>query len=387
MTRIFLHGPLAHPALIEAALGKAPREIAPFTLAGHALAAGRHGDDLRLVSRPGDSVAGVVLTDLDPEATLRLRHALGVVQGRDVGDPQPIGDDGLGGWPDGMPHDGGTTVTPPAPSAQRIAVLALALAEARALIGQTTPAAIGARWQMLLVRAAARLRALQPAAAGRRHQPRPADLTIHAWRQPYANFFSAEEVDLEHRHFDGGRSGILNRAAFVSGDAVTVLPWDPIRDRVLVVEQIRIGPLLRGDANPWLIEAVAGRVDPFESPEDAARREAIEEAGVELRELLPIGGYYPSPGTLTEHLYSYIALCDLPDITSALGGLETEGEDIRTHVMAFEELMSLVQRPEGANAPLMLSAWWLAANRDRLRAQAKAREGLPQDLVLQGPQA
>jgi nudix-type nucleoside diphosphatase (YffH/AdpP family) len=154
------------------------------------------------------------------------------------------------------------------------------------------------------------------------------------------------------------------------GDAVTVLPWDPVRDRVLVVEQFRAGCWMRGDANPWSIEPVAGRIDGGETPEEAARRETREEAGLALHELLPVGTYYPSPAAVTEYLYSYVALADLPDGAAGVGGAEEEAEDIRGHVIAFETLMELIDSGEVANGPLILTALWLSRHRERLRRGA-----------------
>ena len=195
-------------------------------------------------------------------------------------------------------------------------------------------------------------------------------MQLVARSEPYAHFFAVEEYDLRYRRFDGALSPVINRAAFVSGDAATVLPYDPVRDRVMVVEQFRVGPFARGDANPWMIEAIAGRVDPFETPEQCARREAAEEAGLSLHDLIEVARYYPSPGAKTEYLYSYVALCDLPDDTPRLGGEAAEAEDIRAHVIPFDRLMEIVRLPEGGNGPLILTAMWLAANRDRLRAGA-----------------
>jgi len=188
------------------------------------------------------------------------------------------------------------------------------------------------------------------------------------WRQPYASFFSVEETDLTFRRFDGSLSPTVTRAAFVSGDAVTVLPYDPVRDRVLLVEQFRAGPFGRGDPQPWQLEVVAGRIDPGETPQEAARREAVEEAGLDLAELLPISACYASPGAKTEFLYCYLGLCDLPDGAAGLFGLAEEAEDIRGHLVAFDALMALVASGEIATAPVVLSIFWLALNRDRLRA-------------------
>jgi len=224
------------------------------------------------------------------------------------------------------------------------------------------------RWDMMLRRAASRLRARGHEGAQIRREAHDSDIALRDRRLVYANYFSVEEYDFRHSRFDGGTSPEINRAAFISSDAATVLPYDPKRDLVLVVEQIRSGPLARGAENPWLLEPIAGRVDAFETPEDCARREAAEEAGLTLDRLIEAARYYPSPGAKAEFLYSYIALCDLPDDLPRLGGLASEAEDIRAHLLPFEEAMALISTPEFASGPLILSLLWLAGQRERFRA-------------------
>lgn len=90
----------------------------------------------------------------------------------------------------------------------------------------------------------------------------------------------------------------LSRELFVRHDAVCVLPYDPQRDRVVLIEQFRVGALGKVD-NPWLIELVAGLIDKDEAPDEVARREAVEEAGLELADLWPVTRYFPSPGAAT----------------------------------------------------------------------------------------
>jgi nudix-type nucleoside diphosphatase (YffH/AdpP family) len=139
---------------------------------------------------------------------------------------------------------------------------------------------------------------------------------------------------------------------------------------VLVVQQIRMGPLAKGDPNPWLIEPVAGLIDAGESAESTALRELREEAGlgVQASALRRVGTYYPSPGAIAQVLTSYVALCDLPDGEGGLHGVDDEGEDIRTHVLSFDALMALIASGEAADAPLIVSAQWLALNRATLRS-------------------
>ena len=135
-----------------------------------------------------------------------------------------------------------------------------------------------------------------------------------------------------------------------------------------MIEQFRAGPYARGDANPWLIETVAGRIDGGETPEEAARREAEEEAGLTLKALIAGPRYYPSPAAKAEYIYSFVGIADLPDSAAGLGGLASEAEDIRSHVISFDRLMALVDSGEIDNAPLQLIAFWLARERPRIRA-------------------
>ena len=93
----------------------------------------------------------------------------------------------------------------------------------------------------------------------------------------------------------------------------------------------------------------------------------MEEAGLALGELLPVAGYYPTPGAKAEFLYSYLALCDLPDGVAGVFGMAGEAEDIRGHLVSFDRLMDLVASGEASNAPLVLTALWLQRERGRLR--------------------
>lgn len=192
------------------------------------------------------------------------------------------------------------------------------------------------------------------------------DLMLQRHRRPYAHYFGMEEFLLQHRRFDGNMSATMERAVFTSGDAVTVLPYDVERDLVLLIEQFRAGPLARRDPRPWCLETVAGRCDRTEPPEETARREAEEEAGLRLGRLERVSAFYPSPGIMSEYIVSFVGEADLGS-AGGTHGLDEEDEDIRSIIVPRERAMAAVASGEINCAPLLISLLWLEANASRLR--------------------
>ncbi len=124
----------------------------------------------------------------------------------------------------------------------------------------------------------------------------------------YKGFFSVKELDLTYRKFNNEQSEIVSRSALISSDAVIILPYDPINDRVLLIQQFRIGPYIKGDEWPWVLEPIAGIIDKEETPEQAGLREAREEAHLEIKKLLLVARSYPSPGISTEFFINMLGL-------------------------------------------------------------------------------
>ena len=182
----------------------------------------------------------------------------------------------------------------------------------------------------------------------------------------YSGFFRINRYRLRHRLFAGGWSGAIEREVFERGHAVGVLPYDPVADSLVLIEQFRIGALVAG-MSPWLIEVVAGIVEEGEAPEEVARRETREEAGLEIQALMPMCRYLVSPGGSSESVRLY---CGRVDSRGAGGihGLAEEHEDIRVDRLPYGDAMRLLEEGRVTNSVSLIALQWLALHRDRVRA-------------------
>jgi ADP-ribose pyrophosphatase len=181
----------------------------------------------------------------------------------------------------------------------------------------------------------------------------------------FRGFYRLDRLHLRHRQFSGEMGPVLSRELFLRHDAVCVLPYDPQRDEVVLIEQFRVGAMEKG-AHPWLLELVAGLIDTDEVPEAVAHREAREEADIELTSLWPITQYFPSPGGSDEHVYLYLGRCSSVG-AGGVHGLAEEGEDIRVHVWPFEDALQAVKDGRINNAASIIALQWLALNRAEVR--------------------
>ncbi len=193
----------------------------------------------------------------------------------------------------------------------------------------------------------------------------PRDVEIIERGTPYQGFFRIEAYRLRHRRFEGGWTDVMTRELFERGQAAVVLPYDAVRDRVVLIEQFRIGAYAAG-LGPWLIEAVAGIVEPGETPEAVVHREALEEAGCRITALESIGRVLPSPGGSSELLHLYCGRVDSEGV-GGVHGLDHEHEDIRVFALPLEKALTRLARGEILSANAVMTLQWLALNRARLR--------------------
>lgn len=178
--------------------------------------------------------------------------------------------------------------------------------------------------------------------------------------------YRIDRVRFRHALHGGGTSGTLERELFLRGDIVGVLIRDPAADRVLLVEQFRIGAMHRSP-DPWLREIVAGGIAAGESPEQAARREAKEETGLDVDRLERVARYLASPGMTTEEVHVFVADCDLSNVVEGRHGLVEEDEDILVQVVPVERAIAMLDTGEVCNALSIVALQWLRHERLRER--------------------
>ncbi|WP_417440021.1 NUDIX domain-containing protein [Idiomarina abyssalis] len=180
----------------------------------------------------------------------------------------------------------------------------------------------------------------------------------------YQGFLSVYRYSLQHRLFSGDWSPVIDRELMERGHAVVVIPYDPVTDELVVVEQFRVGAL-EDENGPWLFEFVAGMFDADESAEEVATRELEEEAGLTAKRLIYATSYYSSPGGTDEKLTIYIAEVDSKSAAD-FGGLPEEDEDIRVHVIPRDKVIAMLEREEINNAASVIGLQWLQLYHDKV---------------------
>ena len=275
MRHLFIYGTLRHLPLLEIVLGRSAEaiDLSLANLPSYQVSAAAEGPFPTIETRDGAQAEGLLVRGLSADDFARLDFYEGAFdydlvpvtlangQGAEVYLPQP------GRWTAQGPWS--------LPEWERdwAALSCHAAREVMSYMGKRPRAEVDAMFPMIRRRAHQQVLATQGM-----HDPLALDGKVEVTdrRRVYANFFALDEISLRHETFDGSMSAQIDRAVFVSADAALVLPYDPLRDRVLLVEQIRMGPLARGDHTRWQLEPIAGHIDPGETPQAAARREARE---------------------------------------------------------------------------------------------------------------
>lgn len=208
----------------------------------------------------------------------------------------------------------------------------------------------------------------------------PSEVVIEEKSRAFDAYFKVDRMTIRHKLYSGGWSPPLMREVLTRGHAVAVLPYDPVREELVFVEQFRIAAMVafdqptsqvRAEDSPggaWLLECIAGIVEEGEEPAEVARRESLEEAGCVVEDLIHARSFLTSPGCLTESVAFYCGRTDASDI-GGIHGVADEGEDIRVVRLSVGEAFARLDRGGINNAFTLVALEWFRNRHDTLRAR------------------
>lgn len=188
----------------------------------------------------------------------------------------------------------------------------------------------------------------------------------------YKGFFKMERLQIQHSLFAGGWSELITRELIHKGHAASVLLYDPKLEKVVMVEQFRVGTMENTSTQDmqgaWTLELVAGFIEKGERAEDVIHREAKEESGSVIMEIVPIYKFLASPGNSSETTTLFCGKVDASN-SGGIFGLAHEGEDIRVHVLTLEDALSNIENGRINTATPIIALQWLEKHRENLRTK------------------
>ena len=176
----------------------------------------------------------------------------------------------------------------------------------------------------------------------------------------YSGFFKMNEITLKYKKYDGSWSNNIKRELFGGAQVSAVLPYDPIKKEIVLLQQFRPGTISK-NVNNYLDEIVAGIIDPGEDPETAAKRECLEETGCKIKKLKPIQGYFPAPGSSESYYYLFIG--EVKTIKkSRVMGLAYENEDILVKSYKLDKVKEMLKKGKITNGITLIALQWFFLN-------------------------
>jgi len=170
------------------------------------------------------------------------------------------------------------------------------------------------------------------------------------------DFFKVEEAILSYEKYDGRMSDTVRRLNFERGDAAAALLYNKDSGKIILVEQFRYPTYEKSGG--WMLEVVAGIIDPGENPEECIRREITEETGFNVDSPIHISTFYLSPGGSSERIFLYFAEVSDAERISDGGGVDTEHEDIKITEFSPQEIRNAMESGQILDAKTIIALMW-----------------------------
>ncbi len=179
----------------------------------------------------------------------------------------------------------------------------------------------------------------------------------------FKGYFRIIRYKLKIKLFNGSWGKTVVREVFDRGNAVALLPYDPVNKKIVLIEQFRIGAISKISCfSPWLLEPIAGVIGSNESFERAILRESKEEAGLKILKLVHICDYLVSPGGCTENVSLFLGRVDTKSILTKFHGVRSESEDIKIHVLDIRAARELLFKNKVSNSMCIIALQWFFLN-------------------------
>ena len=191
------------------------------------------------------------------------------------------------------------------------------------------------------------------------------EVAISSKEHAYRGYVKVDTYRLRHKISDDEWSGEMQRQVVERGHAVAVLPFDPIRKELVLIEQFRIGAFTSPGFQPFQIECVAGMIEEGQTAEEAAYRETLEETGLEADALLPMVSYLSSPGVISEALTLFLGKVDATD-AGGIFGVDHEDEHIHAFPVPLEDALELLETGAIENGMTVIALQWLKLNQHKI---------------------
>ena len=199
-----------------------------------------------------------------------------------------------------------------------------------------------------------------------------ADFTVESTETVWSGHTQLDVVRFRNRRFDGAMSNLRTWEVWLRGHAVGVLPYDPVTDQLVMIEQFRYPAALAG-VDPVMLEIPGGFADAGESDEQTAVREMREEMNLAPNRLHRVGNFVLSAGGSDESVTIFAGRIAAPpaatDGVVGFAGLASENEDIRVRVIPALHAIENALAGRYANAITAMALLWFANRRVWLREQ------------------
>ena len=173
-------------------------------------------------------------------------------------------------------------------------------------------------------------------------------------------FFKMNEYILKYKKYDGSWSKEVKREIFGGAMVSAVLPYDPVKREIVLIQQFRPGTIAK-EFNNYLYEIVAGIIDSGETAEDTAKRECLEETGCKIKKITPIQGYFPAPGSSESFYHLFLGEIDTFEGERVMG-LESENEDILVRSYKLSDVKDMMEKGEILNGLTLIALQWFFLN-------------------------